>query len=74
MELCSFPVVATAGRGKCLSPQNTLGISVVNSVAAKSNTIEVKNSLKLVGRSEHVDEKWGVNDGIVTQSQPPCVA
>ena len=27
--------------GKCLSPQNTAGVSGVNSVAAKSNTIEV---------------------------------
>ena len=26
---------------KCLSPQNTLGVSGVNSVAAKSNTIKV---------------------------------
>ena len=26
---------------KCLTPQNTFGVSGVNSVAAKSNTIEV---------------------------------
>ena len=26
---------------KCLSPKNTFGVSGVNSVAAKSNTIEV---------------------------------
>ena len=26
---------------KCLSPQNTFGVSEVNSVAGKSNTIEV---------------------------------
>ena len=29
------------GGVKCLSPQNTFGVSGVNSVAAKSNTIEV---------------------------------
>ena len=28
------------GWGKCLSPQNILGVSGVNSIAAKSNTIE----------------------------------
>ena len=30
-----------AGRVKCLSPQNTFGVSGVNGVAAKSKTIEV---------------------------------
>ena len=35
--------MTTEGRVKCTSPQNTFGVSGVNSVAAKSNIIEGDN-------------------------------